>query len=247
MYKIKSSILIYNVKKSHQFSFNFQVSKKMEMSTQQAQPSVMEPATHTPQHVAFVPQASPLSEQCNLFLTGYVDCMQEAYWFLTQVEKLPLDHPMVLGLKMKLYEQFEMLRLQYMLRNTLRMYNEVELNQNTTDIGSKNSEITKNVIGNDVNESVGKSAIQTETGSRTNSFSVSTANVPHSVDVPNFVQENSSNDSDDSKLSPEAHRVAVALADEIFSLLQDQGQDDFDISDDEEESIDEGFEELIEL
>lgn len=222
-------------------------SPKMEISTEHTEFSVVEPAMHTPQHVALVPQQSPLSEQCNLFLTGYVDCMQEAYWFLTQVEKLPLDHPMVVGLKMKLYEQYEMLRLQYMLRNTLLMYNEVELNQNKTGIRSKDSDITKNVIGNDVNENVEKSAIWTETGSRTNSFSASTDCVPHAVEVPIVVQENSSNDSDDSELSPEAHGVALALADEIFSLLQGQGQDDFDESDDEEESIDEGFEELIEL
>ena len=43
----------------------------------------------------------------NMFLIGYIECARETLRYLTEVEKLPADHPVILKLKMHLYEHYK--------------------------------------------------------------------------------------------------------------------------------------------
>lgn len=224
----------------------------MEVSADHVKPGDQEPTVDVAQSAAAYAQLSSLPPPCNMFLSGYMDCVHESLWYLIEVEKLPLDHPMVVGLKMNLYEQYGMLHLEYMLRQRLRVCLQGEMSQNRLESENEASPEVPNVIENGINESANKSAIQTDTVliSKTivgvPSNATGAENVPkHVAEISNDVQENESA-TKDSGLSPQAQRVAIALAEEIFLLLQ--GHNDPENSDDEEEeSIDEGFEEMTEV
>ncbi|XP_045199174.2 uncharacterized protein LOC123553535 [Mercenaria mercenaria] len=244
----------------------------MDVSMEHMRPDKADRPVEAAQYASQSQQRQPFIPT-NMFLHGYKDCAQEALWYLTEVEKLPPDHSTVVGLKEHLYEEYRLFRMQHMLRNALQMCNEedmykalpgTKLNQER-----ENDVDTFDVILNGAKESVTKCAIQSESVPKCEknvqecSFTANTDSVQknnkgissnfeeQSVKSPMF--EDQENDSE-TELSPEAYKVAVALAEEIYSLLQGQDdvieeQGDLDYwsdTDIENESADEGFEEMIE-
>lgn len=188
--------------------------------------------------------------QCNPFFTGYIDCAQEALWYLTQVEKLPFDHPMVMGLQMHLWEQYKMLQIQQMLRNNLSMcgknepvIGEAHANIKQINVAVKDNKELTSAIELKCEDISGKSAIRTDV------VKAKDKELPQTELRDDKHADNA--DQNDSELSPEAQKVAEALAEEIFSILNAENDlDDYNYSDedggDESESIDEGFEEMEE-
>lgn len=182
---------------------------------------------------------------CNMFLAGYMDCAKEALWYLTEVEKLPWDHPMVVQLKVQLHEQYRMLQLQYMIGNTLRMCSEKAKEiSGENNIATGQSSVKKSETSNIVNEN---NVPDMGTIENFEGCAIAKKEILESCQKSELEDKGRqpSNQSD-KELSPEAQKIAEALAEEIYSLLQSQ-EDISDIEDDcDNESIDEGFEELIE-
>lgn len=244
----------------------------MDISTLHVQTSIADYEMHAVQRTPASQQetVSPITP-CNMFLTGYMDCTQEALWYLTEVECLPLDHPIVAGLRWQLHEQYRVLQLQYMLSNNLHVCNETESSHlhtcNTEDRNNlhmcdreasgvhneqliplcKGSITTANVSDRNGDDNVGMCAIEIETESNCVAKSDDIENSIAAVTetIQNGQSDPEVDSSPEVELSPEAQRVAVALAEEIYSLLQ--SQDDLsDIDDDESDYIDEGFEDMTE-
>ncbi|KAL4232569.1 hypothetical protein ACF0H5_007259 [Mactra antiquata] len=195
----------------------------------------------------------------NPFLTGYIDCAQEALWFLTQVEKLPWDHPTVVGLQIHLWEQYKMLHLQQMLGDSLKVCNneqenvidEIQLDSQQNHVITNDGDKINSAIDEHSEDISENSAIRTETIINDDS------KLSHSELKYN---NNMNLDKKEPQLSPEAQTVAEALAEEIFHILNTDDNDlDFDSYTDEEdeeddeeedsenESKDEGFDEVLEL
>jgi hypothetical protein len=84
----------------------------------------------------------------NMFLMGYTECARETLRYLTEVEKLPANHPVIIRLKLHLYEQFNVFQIQRMLRTALTIRDKEddnlearsdETNNNESDLSKKDS------------------------------------------------------------------------------------------------------------
>lgn len=187
-------------------------------------------------------QVYPPCSPCNMFLTGYMDCAQEALWYLTVVEKLPWDHPMVVGLKMHLYEQYRILQLQYLLGNSMRMCNETGSGNSSgknmaTDVNTNENIVTDSDDRTSVNHKLLTDMSVDNTGISSAISKHCDSEIRHTAVV--------SEPELDTDLSPRANQLAEALAEEIYALIQAQSDTDDTEVEDEDESIDEGFDEVI--
>jgi hypothetical protein len=72
------------------------------------------PAPTPPSGTGFV-QFSPLDQTSLMMLAGYRDCAQEAIRYLLDVEKLSIDDPLVVGLRMHLHEHQKSIDIHQML------------------------------------------------------------------------------------------------------------------------------------
>lgn len=201
---------------------------------------------------------SPPFTQGKMFLTGYTDCAQEALWYLTEVEKLPPNHPTVVGLKVHLHEQYRMFQMQHLLLNVWNMCDNEEEAFPDTDYESESDggmkaddtegSVTKRAIHSDdvpncENTNIESGFIHVEdmkVDQKNNNYKISAEELRH--------DDKEQGNETESELSPEAHMVALALAEEIYSLLQSRNetdeQQDYSSSTDDE-SIDEVFDEMI--
>jgi hypothetical protein len=207
--------------------------------------------------------SSDSHHEMSTFLTGYAECAEEALWYLTEVEKLPQNHPTVVGLKMHLNEQYRMFQIKHLLPNALYMSDE-------DDTEADDEENDDSVNADDTIDCVPNCAIYKQSVPKCENTDIEyeslkdndTNGVHKNNSTPSFTNENKSsipnategeNNESESELSPEAHMVAVALAEEIYALLQsrsdakDEQNEEVDYSTDTDiESVDEGFDESIE-
>jgi hypothetical protein len=80
-----------------------------------------------------------------MFLTGVTDCVQEALRFLTEVERLPANHPSVVKLNLHLYQQYQVFQIQNILNTSLCISSDVENDERSRE--------NENVHENDSNTS----------------------------------------------------------------------------------------------
>ena len=218
------------------------------------QDSFVLPSDQSSQHSPMMSSLSP----CNTFFSGYLDCALESLRYLLEVERLPTDHPLVLGLQCQLYDTYRILHMQYEfdthfkvganatdVDESVKENYEISVNSNIAHPQDKhcgrdlNDEICKDVkaITGDINEhnearaNLSKYALQ---GADTETNKLDTGD-------PEIVEKLQA-----SGLSIDAQKTALALAEQIYSLLNgDEDESDIDDTDDDE-STDEGFEEMTE-
>jgi len=183
-----------------------------------------------------VPQTTQASAAApsSKYLQGYVDCAQEALRYLLHVEKLPVDHPLVTDIKSKLYDHYRLLQMNFMFGAGLSVGGgtpQFTVNNNMAPVFSQEEiqEIPAQAGGDD--------HVQYEKISECKTSD----QVNGSLD-----QGRSERQCSDilaaSGLSQDGQWLAARLAEEIFCLLSDDGDDSDDDSD--WENTDEGFAEM---
>lgn len=176
---------------------------------------------------------------CNMFFTGYLDCAQEALRYLLEVERLPLEHPLVHGLQCQLYDTYCLLQLQYQFDNHFH----------ASAINADNCENTETPKDSQVQpEHPKQTSDRTENTSVVNNGVLNSGVNSKQCASVRYIDANDAEISEKlkaSNLSAEAQEVAVALAEQIYSMLNggDAGLDS-DVESLDEESVDEGFEEM---
>lgn len=172
-----------------------------------------------------------------MFFTGYLDCSLEALKYLLEVEGLPMDHPLVYGLQCQLYDTYRLLQLQHQFDTHFQ-------------VNTANENKCENIKASD--DCLGEHTKQAD--DPTDQTAMLNYNVTESGLKSKESGEAVHIDAADSEiseklqasgLSAEAQEVAVALAEQIYLMLNgDDAEEESDIESVDEESIDEGFEEI---
>lgn len=167
----------------------------------------------------FKAELSPLINE-DPFIQGYIDCAEEAIRYLIEVEGLHHDHPMIIGLRQYLQEQQRIAYIQFVMRTTLQLQGGFHT--------PKNSSVAA------VEEPVERQEDHNE-----HAFSHN----PSENNRGDIVAE----DLNGGMSQSDKESLAAHLAEEIFSLLQNDTEysDDEYVDESEDDFIDEGFDEEV--
>ena len=171
----------------------------------------------------------------DMFFTGFSDCAGEALRYLVDVEGLPPNDPMVLGLKQHLYEKQRLLELDLLLRNRLQL----------TSLDSVPDVHAEANLKHEHCETIGDSN-EPNTDSETickykDSVADLTMKANASIAAPERSEMDHINENNSSEI--DVPKKVADLVNELFSLLQEEENDMYLESDSE---MDEGFDEIIE-
>lgn len=161
---------------------------------------------------------------CNMFFAGYLDCAQEALRYLLEIEKLPSDHPLVVGIQRKLYDCYSLLQMQYLFGNYL--------NVDPSGVHNVGSEADGVVDSFEGSRECSDGCQDCQNGN--SEIKCST------IDTPSM----NSGLNTDVDLNANGHKIAVALAEELYALMNPE-ESDSDVEE-LEGDVDEGFEEVTE-
>ncbi|XP_052811564.1 uncharacterized protein LOC128239122 [Mya arenaria] len=230
----------------------------LSLSTQQttiSKPHVMENTLpyHTP-HLGYTQLHSVPYSQETLFSTlvpgndyfaGYIDCAQEALRYLLEDEKLPLNHPMVVGIQFQLYEHYKLLQLQFLFGNNLSFHADGVNNASRTEdqnITEKDEQPIDNKVNIPDNVECSQPSVQSsETGNVSDMGGMKQDDTVARQQGQNSARQREDEILANSGLSENAQKLALNLAEELLSLINGSDESDHD------GSLDEGFEDMEEL
>ena len=125
---------------------------------------------HLASFPVFSPQPAPYSPEVGTsesyltsvsfeYIKGYLDCAAESIRYLTEVEGLPFDHPLVIGMQQNFSEHMQILKMQLLLQQIIQTElgsteEEVEhrdpeeLGNSQTEVDTETVQLRENKAGN---------------------------------------------------------------------------------------------------